>query len=79
MNSPYPYEIAYQLGYLIEMRNIDGITNQMRVQEQIFVSDAAGERAYPTLAIDRFITPGSWFAWDFNQVWQDTDGTWDEA
>lgn len=79
MNSPYPYEIAYQLGDLIEMRNIDGITNQMRVQEQIFVSDAAGERAYPTLAIDRFITPGSWMAWDYNQVWLDADGTWSEA
>lgn len=76
LNSPYRYEIAYQLGDKIEMRNNDGITNQMRVTEQIFVSDAQGERAYPTLAIDRFITPGSWFAWDYNQTWSTADGHW---
>ena len=58
------------------MRNSDGITNQMRVTEQIFVSDIQGERAYPTLAIDRFITPGSWFAWDYNQTWVNADGHW---
>jgi len=76
MTSPYPYEIAYQLGDKVEMRNNDGITNQMRVTEQIFVSDSQGERSYPTLAIDRFITPGSWFAWDYNQTWSTADGTW---
>jgi len=76
MNSPYPYEIAYQLGDLVEMRNSDGVTNQMRVMEQIFVSDTTGERAYPTLTIDRFITPGSWFSWDYNQTWENADGEW---
>ncbi len=76
MNSPYRYEVAYQLGDKVEMRNDDGITNQMRVTEQIFVSDASGDRAYPTLAIDRFITPGSWFAWDYNQTWANADGHW---
>jgi len=75
-NSPYRYEIAYQLGDKVEMRNDDGVTNQMRVTEQIFVSDAQGERSYPTLAIDRFITPGSWFAWDYNQTWANADGHW---
>lgn len=75
-NSPYRYEIAYQLGDKVEMRNNDGITNQMRVTEQIFVSDTQGERSYPTLAIDRFITPGSWFAWDYNQTWSTADGFW---
>lgn len=75
-NSPYKYEVAYMLGDLIEMRNADGVTNQMRVTEQIFVSDAQGERSYPTLAIDRFITPGSWFAWDYNQTWENADGHW---
>lgn len=75
-NSPYRYEIAYQLGDKVEMRNDDGATNQMRVTEQIFVSDTQGERSYPTLAIDRFITPGSWFAWDYNQTWANADGYW---
>lgn len=78
-NSPYKYNSMYNLGDLIEMRNSDGVTNQMRVTEQIFVSDSEGERSYPTLTIDLFITPGSWFAWDFNQVWLDVDGTWSEA
>lgn len=78
-HSVHKYNTGYNLGDLIEMRNSDGVTNQMRVTEQIFVSDNEGERSYPTLTIDLFITPGSWFAWDFNQVWLDADGTWDEA
>lgn len=77
--SPYKYNTQYNLGDLVEMRNADGVTNQMRVTEQIFVSDNEGERSYPTLTVDRFITPGSWFAWDYNQVWADADGTWSEA
>lgn len=77
--SVYKYNSGYNLGDLVEMRNSDGVANQMRVTEQIFVSDSEGERSYPTLTIDLFITPGSWFAWDFNQVWQDADGTWSEA
>lgn len=76
LNSPYPYEIGYQLGDLVEMRNMDGATNQMRVQEQIFVSDSEGERSYPTLVLDRFIVPGSWLSWDFNQTWETVDGVW---
>ncbi len=76
INSPYPYEIAYQLGDKVEMRDDDSGTNQMRVTEQIFVSDAQGERSYPTLTIDQFITPGSWFAWDYNQTWANADGFW---
>ena len=78
-HSNYKYNTGYNLGDLVEMRNTDGVTNQMRVTEQIFVSDSEGERSYPTLTIDLFITPGSWFAWDFNQVWADADGTWSEA
>lgn len=77
--SSYKYNTGYNLGDLVEMRSADGVTNQMRVTEQIFVSDNEGERSYPTLTIDRFITPGSWFSWDYNQVWEDADGTWSEA
>lgn len=77
--SNYKYNTNYNLGDLVEMRNTDGVTNQMRVTEQIFISDNEGERSYPTLTIDLFITPGSWFAWDYNQVWADADGTWSEA
>lgn len=65
----YKYETHYFLGDLIEMRNDDGLTNNMRVTEQIFVDDSGGERSYPTLTLDAFITPGSWLAWDYNEVW----------
>lgn len=78
-NNPYKYDLSYKLGDLVEMRNSDGVTNQMRVTEQIFVSDGEGERSYPTLAIDLFITPGSWFAWNFSQVWADATKTWSEV
>ena len=76
ITSPYRYEVAYQLGDKVEMRNDDGVTNQMRVTEQIFVSDSSGERAYPTLVIDKFITPGTWLSWDTNETWANADGVW---
>ena len=78
INSGYRYGIDYELGDLVEMRNEDGLTNRMRVTEQIFVDDAQGERSYPTLAIDEFITPGTWYAWDANGVWDTAIGTWDD-
>jgi hypothetical protein len=77
----YKYGVDYQLGDLVEMRNEDGVTNRMRVTEQIFVSDSEGERSYPTLSVDLFITPGSWYAWDSNEVWDEVDDNevWDTA
>lgn len=71
--STYVYGVDYNLGDLVEERDDDGATNQMQVTEQIFVSDKEGERSYPTLSINTFITPGSWAAWDYNQVWEDLD------
>lgn len=78
-NGKYKYQVDYFLGDLVEKRDESGVTNQMRVIEQIFVSDKEGDRAYPTLAINLFITPGSWFAWNFNQVWDEADGYWADA
>lgn len=80
-NSQYKYGVHYNLGDLVELRNTDGATNQMRVTEQIFASDQEGDRAYPTLEINQFITPGSWLAWDFNQVWPEVSDTvtWQNA
>lgn len=79
----YVYELDYQLGDLVDMRRSDGAGNSMRVMEQIFVSDGEGERAYPTLAVNQFITPGSWLAWDYNQTWgsmsADTTTVWATA
>jgi hypothetical protein len=81
-NSQYKYGRDYQLGDLVEVRNTDGVTNNMQVIEQIFVQDNQGERSFPTLALNTFITPGSWIAWDYNQEWFDLDSdplTWAEA
>lgn len=74
-----PGAVTYSLGDIVEMRNKDGATNNMRVTEQIFVADREGERAYPTLSMNEFIMPGTWLAWDYNQVWldlDDSDETW---
>lgn len=72
-HSQYKYGIHYQLGDLVEMRNTDGVANNMRVTEQIFVSDSEGDRSYPTLSINKFVTPGSWLSWEYNQTWFDFD------
>ncbi|ASU03938.1 minor tail protein [Streptomyces phage FrodoSwaggins] len=79
--SQYKYGVHYNLGDIVEMRNDDGETNNMRVTEQIFVSDREGERTYPTLTVNTFITTGSWLSWMNNKVWLDLDGdptTWSE-
>lgn len=71
--SGYKYGVHYHLGDLVEMQNADGALNNMRVTEQIFSSDEQGDRSYPTLAINLSIYPGSWLAWNYNQVWLDLD------
>jgi hypothetical protein len=64
---------------MVEQRNTDGVTNKMRVTEQIFVNDKEGERSYPTLSLFQFINTGSWLSWEQNQVWADLENnptTW---
>jgi len=79
-NSEYKYGRDYHLGDLVDQRNTDGVGNYMRVTEQIFVSDKEGERSYPTLAVSKFIQPGTWLAWDFNQVWEElTTEEWSDV
>lgn len=70
-NSQYIYGRDYELGDLVEIRNANKATNQMRVTEQIFVSDNQGDRSYPTLAVKQLITPGSWAAEPPTEVWAD--------
>lgn len=76
----YLYDFDYFLGDLVEMRNVDGIVNQVRVTEKIFSQDASGEKNYPTLSSRLVITPGVWAAWDANQNWADVPDTehWDD-
>jgi Siphovirus ReqiPepy6 Gp37-like protein len=73
--SAYKYGTHYELGDLIEVKNLDGVTNNMQVTEQIFISDKEGIRSYPTLSLNQFIQPGSWLAWDYNQKWADLDSS----
>lgn len=79
-NSRYVYGRDYNLGDVVETRNVDGVTNNMRVTEQIFVEDGNGERQYPTLALNTFINTGSWLSWTSDKAWfdfdADTDSVW---
>lgn len=78
-SSQYKYGRDYNLGDTVEMQNSDGETNVMRVTEQIFVSDAQGDRSYPTLTLNVFINNGSWLAWSNNKKWVDLNSdpmTW---
>lgn len=78
-SSRYTYGVDYQLGDLIEMRDSSDVMNYMRITEQIFASDAEGERSYPTLELKFFVTEGSWYDRDFNDVvWDDAIGFWDD-
>lgn len=69
----------YDLGDIVEQRNSDGVSNNMRVDEHIRVSDATGEKAYPTLVSELLITPGTWLAWDASQYWNDALGYWEDV
>lgn len=75
----YLYGRDYNLGDLVEQRNADGLATNMRVTEQIFVRDEEGLRSYPTLTMDLLITPGSWYAWNSAEVWDEAVGVWADA
>ena len=71
----YRYDTDYFLGDIVEVRNQDGIVNNVRVTEQIMSQDSSGEKSYPTLSSRLVITPGVWGAWDANQQWVDVPDT----
>jgi len=77
--SRYKYQSHFWLGDFVEVRSETGAANTMQVTEQIFVSDKEGERSYPTLTLNKFITPGSWDDWIYNVDWDAMDDTefWD--
>ena len=72
----YRYGVDYNLGDMVELRDTDGKINNMRVTEQIFISDDQGDRSYPTLSFDLLITPGSWASWSASQEWEDVNDMW---
>lgn len=71
----YEYGVLYNVGDLVEMQNRSGVRNQMQVTEQISISDAQGERSYPTLSLRTFVSVGSWLARPHDQHWDDVPGT----
>jgi hypothetical protein len=76
----YGEATGYNLGDLVELQSGSGSSSVMRVTEQIFISDSNGDRNYPTLTINRFITPGSWDDLDPSMDWDeiDPDLDWDD-
>jgi hypothetical protein len=77
----YKYGRDYFLGDLVELRNSDGVATQMRVTEQIFTSDAEGDKSYPTLVVDKTATVGSWAAATNVDLdtWAERNETWAAA
>jgi len=73
-HNQYKYGVDYELGDIVELRNKDGVVTYKRVTEQIFASDASGDRSYPTLAMDLFAGADTWLSWDSKPtVWSDFD------
>jgi hypothetical protein len=68
--SQYKYDFDYFLGDMVVMQDSNGMRNNMRVTEQIFVSDRDGDRSYPTLSFRTFVQPGSWEDFGY-RAWED--------
>jgi hypothetical protein len=71
----YIYDQHYSLGDLVEVHDTEGNANQVRVTEQIFASDAEGDRSYPTFIQNQFVRSGSWLAYDGPPEWADVPDT----
>lgn len=71
--SLYVYGRDYKLGDLVQEIDSDNFGNQLRVTEQIFSVEKAGNSSYPTLSITQVLTPGTWLSLDANLNWTDID------
>lgn len=69
--SPYKYGTHYELGDMVEVRNVDGEITYKRITEQIFIADSEGERSYPTLSIHDFVNANTWLMQKTDRVWED--------
>lgn len=79
VDARYVYGADYALGDLVEQRSNTGVVTNMRVTEQIFVSDAEGERNYPTLTFNSLISSGSWDSISGSWYWDSyTTEYWDD-
>lgn len=75
-SNAYTYEKDYSVGDIVDMRSGNGLTNRMRVSEQILSDGPEGEKSYPTFELLAFITPGSWQDWQYNVEWINAAGEW---
>jgi hypothetical protein len=73
--SGYVPNVDFFLGDLIEVRSKTGARTIMQVTELIHISDANGERHYPTLTLYAFTSPGSWDTAPADLVWNAVSGT----
>lgn len=71
----YVYGRDYALGDLVEVQDTEGNANRVRVTEQIFASDAEGDRSYPTFTQNQFVRAGTWMAYDGPPKWADVPET----
>lgn len=74
-SSRYIYGTHYRLNDIVELRDDDGSITEMRVTEQIFISDKEGDRRYPSLSVRRLIVPGSWDSQSPDLAWNDVSPT----
>ena len=76
--SRYKYDTDYYLGDLVLVRDRLGRSLPARVAEQIFVQDAEGFRAYPTLREETGESLGNWLSPEYNIIWNNAEplGTW---
>lgn len=72
----YDYRTHYNLGDIVEKKNDDGGSVNLRVTEQIFSRDSTGFKSYPTLSIDRVIEAGTWLAQPAMLEWPNAQGEW---
>lgn len=77
--SQYVYGKDYFLGDIIEMRGENNVSNNMLVTEQTLIQDENGYRSYPTLTVNKIITPGSWLSATGNFYWSDATGYWADS
>lgn len=80
-NAQFKYNKDYYLGDIVELQSKYGSSAYMRVTEQIFVSDAEGERQYPTLTLNSLSKANTWRTWKFDEVWSGVDNakTWENT
>ena len=75
-NSQYKYGVDYRLGDRVEVETQFNYSANMRVTEQIFISDSEGVKSYPTLSAEVTVNQDSWMAQPTTRQWINAAGNW---